>query len=297
MMGSNQYCLKWNYHWKNLVGVFNSLLQSETFVDVTIACEGRRLKAHRLVLSACSPYFTRLLVENPDRHPVIILKGVKYSHLKALIHFIYNGEVAVEQSELPTLISIAREFQIRGLADNTLQEAQLQLAAAQSLNLAEEARNGSDSGASCRLTGTPGAYAVPIDASSSGSAHSNNKNENELHLPLSLVTSSVDQPTDLTSNSSKERNRSRSPVKPPRAPSVDTRLPPHTPPSFDGPSSPSRKKRRVSSDADQNGVGFTSEPENLVTDTNGSSRSRTLTGSLMVSHDGEVCPHFLIYFI
>ncbi|XP_018011855.1 zinc finger protein 865 isoform X2 [Hyalella azteca] len=138
MMGSDQYCLKWNYHWANLVGVFNSLLETETFVDVTISCEGRRVKAHRLVLSACSPYFTQLLVDNPDRHPVIILKGIKYDHLKAIIHFIYNGEVAVDQKELPVLISIARELQIRGLADKRLQETQLQLAAARSFSKIQE---------------------------------------------------------------------------------------------------------------------------------------------------------------
>lgn len=120
MMGSDQYCLKWNNHWANLIRVFNSLLQSETFVDVTLACEGRHLKAHRLVLSACSPYFKELLVAHPDKHPIVILKDVRYSELRTLIEFIYNGEVSVEQQDLAALLCTARELQIKGLADNRL---------------------------------------------------------------------------------------------------------------------------------------------------------------------------------
>ncbi|XP_042231870.1 protein tramtrack, beta isoform-like isoform X1 [Homarus americanus] len=120
MMGSDQYCLKWNNHWANLIRVFNSLLQSETFVDVTLACEGRHLKAHRLVLSACSPYFKELLVAHPDKHPIVILKDVRYSELRTLIEFIYNGEVSVEQHDLAALLCTARELQIKGLADNRL---------------------------------------------------------------------------------------------------------------------------------------------------------------------------------
>lgn len=120
MMGSDQYCLKWNNHWANLIRVFNSLLQSETFVDVTLACEGRHLKAHRLVLSACSPYFKELLVAHPDKHPIVILKDVRYSELRTLVEFIYNGEVSVEQNDLAALLCTARELQIKGLADNRL---------------------------------------------------------------------------------------------------------------------------------------------------------------------------------
>ena len=56
-MSPQQYCLRWNNHQSNFVSVFEQLLQSEQFVDVTIAVEGRTLKAHKMVLSACSPYF------------------------------------------------------------------------------------------------------------------------------------------------------------------------------------------------------------------------------------------------
>lgn len=43
--------LKWNSHLE-LLGSLDNLLETESFVDVTIAVEGRLLKAHRIVLCA-----------------------------------------------------------------------------------------------------------------------------------------------------------------------------------------------------------------------------------------------------
>lgn len=63
-MGEQCFCLRWNNYQSNVVGDLRSLLEQEEFVDVTLACEGRRLKAHRLMLSACSNYFRNLLKVN-----------------------------------------------------------------------------------------------------------------------------------------------------------------------------------------------------------------------------------------
>lgn len=54
---SQRFCLRWNNHQSNLLSVFDQLLHDESFVDVTIAVEGQLLRAHKMVLSACSPYF------------------------------------------------------------------------------------------------------------------------------------------------------------------------------------------------------------------------------------------------
>lgn len=54
---SQRFCLRWNNHQSNLLAVFDQLLTSEAFVDVTLAVEGQMLRAHKMVLSACSPYF------------------------------------------------------------------------------------------------------------------------------------------------------------------------------------------------------------------------------------------------
>lgn len=57
MASDQQFCLRWNNHQNTLVSIFDSLLESGTLVDCTLAAEGRFLQAHKVVLSACSPYF------------------------------------------------------------------------------------------------------------------------------------------------------------------------------------------------------------------------------------------------
>ena len=56
----DELCLKWDNFQSILTDTFDQLRQSEDFVDVTLACEGRTIKAHRVVLSACSSYFKHI---------------------------------------------------------------------------------------------------------------------------------------------------------------------------------------------------------------------------------------------
>lgn len=56
IMTAEQFCLRWNNHQSTLVSVFDGLFESGTLVDCTLAADGQYLKAHKVVLSACSPY-------------------------------------------------------------------------------------------------------------------------------------------------------------------------------------------------------------------------------------------------
>ena len=77
-MAAEQYCLKWTNYQRNVTSSFKTLLENEEFVDVsilrafktpswifthqvTISAEGKSCSAHRVVLSAASPYFRNLL--------------------------------------------------------------------------------------------------------------------------------------------------------------------------------------------------------------------------------------------
>ena len=57
------------------------------------------------------------LQENPARHPIIILKDVQMQHLKAILDFIYSGEVNIAQEELPAFLKAAERLKIKGLVD------------------------------------------------------------------------------------------------------------------------------------------------------------------------------------
>lgn len=79
-MGSDQqFCLRWNNHQNTLVSIFDNLLESGTLVDCTLAAEGRSLQAHKVVLSACSPYFAVSKFYNYiDILKIIIYTAVRY---------------------------------------------------------------------------------------------------------------------------------------------------------------------------------------------------------------------------
>lgn len=113
-----QFCLRWNNHPTNLTDVLLSLLRRQALCDVTLACDGEMLRAHQTILSACSPYFEMLLVKNSHPHPIIYLKDVNYVEMKALLDFMYKGEVNVSQNLLPMFLKTAEALQIRGLTDN-----------------------------------------------------------------------------------------------------------------------------------------------------------------------------------
>ena len=76
-----QFCLRWNDFQTNMVSSFKHLRDEKSFTDVTLACDGQTCKAHKMVLSACSPFFKALLEENPAKHPIIILKDVPFQVL------------------------------------------------------------------------------------------------------------------------------------------------------------------------------------------------------------------------
>jgi hypothetical protein len=65
MADTQHFCLRWNNYQSSITSAFENLRDDEDFVDVTLACDGKSLKAHRVVLSACSPYFRELLKVSP----------------------------------------------------------------------------------------------------------------------------------------------------------------------------------------------------------------------------------------
>ncbi|XP_072390249.1 protein abrupt [Diabrotica undecimpunctata] len=112
-----QYALRWNDFQSSMLTHFRHLRDEEDFVDVTLACDGCSFTAHKVVLSACSPYFKRLLKANPCQHPIVILRDVQEKDMESLLRFMYNGEVHIGQERLSDFIKTAQMLQVRGLAD------------------------------------------------------------------------------------------------------------------------------------------------------------------------------------
>ena len=116
--GNDNYCLRWNEFEKKYAESFRQLRDNEYFTDVTLTTEGHSVKAHRVILSACSTYFHAILKSmSPWQHPVLMLQDVKPQDLNALMDFIYFGQVQMSQDSLTTFLKIAERLKIKGLCD------------------------------------------------------------------------------------------------------------------------------------------------------------------------------------
>ncbi|KAL6256859.1 hypothetical protein P5V15_011794 [Pogonomyrmex californicus] len=115
---SQQYCLRWNNHRSNLLNVVDELLQNESFTDCTLAVDsGLTVKCHKIVLAACSSYFRTLFSELTCKHPIVVLKDVNFGELKAILQYMYRGEVNVAHKDLSGLLKVAETLKVKGLVN------------------------------------------------------------------------------------------------------------------------------------------------------------------------------------
>ncbi|CAH2101067.1 unnamed protein product [Euphydryas editha] len=136
-MVPQQYCLRWKHHHSNVQSMFAQLLEKERFCDVTLYCSpsfatqlphkeplepqhvrGVSLRAHRVVLAACSELLGALLgAHEAHGEPVLVIDGAEPRHLRALLDYMYTGEMNVHHTQLAGLLKTAEELRIKGLTD------------------------------------------------------------------------------------------------------------------------------------------------------------------------------------
>jgi len=113
-MSSEMLHLEWDNFRDNLVNSIANFKEKH-FADVILACEDRQVMTHKLVLAASSPVLQAMLVKYPHPQPLIFLRGVKYVDLKALLDFIYSGQVELEQGRLEDFLQLGKDLQVKGL--------------------------------------------------------------------------------------------------------------------------------------------------------------------------------------
>lgn len=69
-------------------------------------------QAHQTILSACSPYLEEIFLNNKVTHPIVFMVGIGAAEMKALLDFMYKGEVNVAQSSLEKFLNTARMLQV-----------------------------------------------------------------------------------------------------------------------------------------------------------------------------------------
>jgi len=130
---SQLFNLKWRNYQNHLMQVFDKMLLTESFADVTLVCcdteaeTTQAIKAHKMILGASSPYFELVFAEHPCQHPVVVLPPeVRVEELQHVLQFIYKGEVQVPQEQLEPVLRVASQLRIRGLDSDYSRESSLE---------------------------------------------------------------------------------------------------------------------------------------------------------------------------
>ncbi|XP_040155873.1 modifier of mdg4-like [Anopheles arabiensis] len=109
--------LRWNNYKAFVTGALDSFHQQDNkMLDITLFCEGRKIRAHKLLLAACSAYFKELFELVPLQHNhIIICSNISHDVMMSLVQFMYLGEVNVPQEHLAEFFRTADKLSIWGL--------------------------------------------------------------------------------------------------------------------------------------------------------------------------------------
>ncbi|XP_053201718.1 protein tramtrack, beta isoform-like [Panonychus citri] len=125
-MSAQAFCLRRNNHSSDMSEHFERMFKEEAMVDVTLSCVDGSIRAHKMVLSACSSYFKNIFNKfvNPYQYPVVIMKDIPFADLRAIVEFIYRGEVFVPQEQLASVLKSAESLKVKGLSEVNVTKSQ-----------------------------------------------------------------------------------------------------------------------------------------------------------------------------
>ena len=111
--------MSWGSYAQNATTMLSKLLNETDFTDVTLVCDGGQyIKAHKVILSGCSYFFSNFLKTITHQHPVIYLAGIIFEDLQAILELIYLGKTKVVQDNLDNFVKTADKLKIIGLTDD-----------------------------------------------------------------------------------------------------------------------------------------------------------------------------------
>ena len=113
---SNKFNLKWGDFSENARSTLKEEQIIKDFTDITLVCEdGTQIEAHKLVLARGSTLFWKILRLKNGPSSIFYMKGIKGNQLDSVVSFLYNGEVEIEQDDLNDFLTMAEDFQLKGL--------------------------------------------------------------------------------------------------------------------------------------------------------------------------------------
>ncbi|KAF6210331.1 hypothetical protein GE061_013435 [Apolygus lucorum] len=115
-MDKSVYCtVRWSNHSNNVNRFLSVNYAEEKYTDVALACDGHILKAHKMILAGCSPYFEDLFSMYSVANLCVAIEGIAYPILQLVLEFMYSGEIRVKHSELENLVKAGVQLKVKGL--------------------------------------------------------------------------------------------------------------------------------------------------------------------------------------
>ena len=145
-MDGDKFILSWNDFKSALSNSLNCLRNENSLYDVTLLTDDEvEVNAHKIVLSASSEFFKKILNKATHQHPLLYLSGVHSADLKSLLDFVYQGEASVHQHQVDSFLEAASKLKILGLTTNNLQAHKVKKATATELQSLQNSSESPDS--------------------------------------------------------------------------------------------------------------------------------------------------------
>ena len=135
-----KFNLSWHSYTDHLRTMLHEMMKSSDLTDVTLICDDKEyIKAHKVVLSACSPVFKGIISHLPQNNPVIYLRGIKHQELASILQFMYVGETTFYEDKINEILNVAKVLEIKEISDheNDLKTDEGKDRSKKSLNLEE----------------------------------------------------------------------------------------------------------------------------------------------------------------
>ena len=115
---TEKYTLNWQTFSDHLKLMFKDLYQEGSHSDVTLVSDDQtQFKAHKIVLSACSPVFKKIIESNPSQHPLIYLRGIQSYEMESILQFMYLGEGKFYHERMREFNKVAQDLEVKEISD------------------------------------------------------------------------------------------------------------------------------------------------------------------------------------
>ena len=118
MQHQEKYTLTWHSYSDHLREALTEMMTSSEFADVTLVTDDKQqIRAHRNILSGCSPVFKSILqIDSNNTNPVIYLRGIQHSEMESIMQFIYLGEAKFNEERMSEFLMVSKNLEIKYLS-------------------------------------------------------------------------------------------------------------------------------------------------------------------------------------